>query len=279
MNDTFQRASNLAISLDGHKRLATATRLAPFPVSLVRTPLSRAEFDELVTTLYKWYWEDLREDRSYLLLEAAQADRSAVEEFEQTLNAQRHLAQHSNPDQAAYASQWRDNLAAKGADEASRCAAWSEALGVLLCRALEILNSCAYRLAINPAGRRGWLESASVSPEAQVARVYGDLGLRPAGSRFRYVVHQFTSNPRRTQTSGIHQRRQLAEVMVLGNWLQPLSLPYEEVLDEFGLIGRSDAVPLLLLAHGLEVSSGLAGQQLLEILRNVWQMVLEQRSS
>lgn len=50
--------------------------------------------------------------------------------------------------------------------------------------------------------------------------------------------------------------------------LAPLSIPYSDILDEFGLVGDPLALSLLLAAHGVE-AAGTKGAGLLPVLRKL----------
>ena len=55
--------------------------------------------------------------------------------------------------------------------------------------------------------------------------------------------------------------------------LEPLSIRYDELLDEFGLIGDPMGHALLLFAHGAE-AAGYTGDRLLVVLRKAWPEIL-----
>lgn len=54
--------------------------------------------------------------------------------------------------------------------------------------------------------------------------------------------------------------------------LEPLALPYDEILAEFGLIGDPLGFSLLLVAHGV-AAAGNTDERLVPVLSDAWERI------
>lgn len=264
---SVQHAAELAEQLSNHKRLATGSPCASFP----RGEFAAAglSFKDCVTAIWRWYGEKLRADVRELTSHANAQERATASQFALLLKDQRHLDQHANYDRATEAREWRDSLTkqeSSGTDEASALTA-----GFLaeLCGALECLCVVAARVARNPSDSGSWRQLAALAPEEEMRSVLANLGRQLDPRRLGHAVRQFDQHPALRRARSIQDRANVAELVALGVLIAPLRVPYDEILDEFGLIGDGRASALLLLAHGVQ-AAGVQDGRLISVLREVW---------
>lgn len=264
MKAALENAQDLARTFSLRRDIAIGQGAPDFP----DLGLS-GSFTDVVSGLYRWYYEGLREDRGFLDSHVPQASRQHYDAFIQNLNDQRHLNEHQGYKHAARARAWRDSvLALDELATPSADAALSRALLHGLCRAIEALDAAARGL--DTAERATWSELVAATPELQVRAVLDDLGIRLKPSDLDFLVRQFTGDPRRGSSKTIEARRAVAAKVVVGSRARPLSVPYEQLLDEFNLIGTQPALGFLYIAHGLEVATHVSGDNLVSLLRVVW---------
>ena len=149
-----------------------------------------------------------------------------------------------------------------------------EALLVELEGALKCLNQVANRVRQENLGAEAWRQHSAMSPESEMLAVFADIGRDSIDERrIAYAVRRFTSHRALSRARTPGDRAKVAAVIALEVNLEPLSIRYDELLDEFGLIGDPMGHALLLFAHGAEVA-GYTGERLLVVLRRAWPEIL-----
>lgn len=259
-----------AARLSRLKQLATGSPCPPFPVDDVA---EARMFGQVVTVVYKWYTEQMRDDVRHLASTSERSERMVVEAFGRLLNRQRHLDQHADYADAAEARAWRANVTQEA--DGSSDGNLSEALLGELDLALAELCEIAARIGRDPAKRQAWSELAASSPEEEVRAVFANMGRQPQQRAFDYAVRQFKSHPGLRSARSPQERAQVAELVAVGVTLAPLSVAYDEILDEFGLIGHQLGYALLILAHGVQ-ATGVRGSRLIPVLQGVWHALQSQ---
>lgn len=268
MTDPILSLLGLAQQLSNHKRIATGSPLND--PTAIRDAYDRS-FDELVTAIWRWYGESMLQDRQFLENLANPTQRSLLGGFRRNLMDQRHNKQHEDYDRAAEARTWREQAIASDDPGAESDVLLRDAMVAELQAALQILCAVAlHHRAKDPRFGQSWNERAAVAPEAEVRNIYSNLGLQPPRN-FKYVVRQYESDQRLLRAS-TSERAQIAQTIVIGIGLSPLSICYDELLDEFGLVGDSSARSLLVLAHGVE-ASGHSTDSTVSVLKSIWPIV------
>lgn len=264
---SLDRALALVEQLSRLKRLATGSPCAAFPTNKVAS--AAVTFEDLATAVYKWYWEQLRGDVNYMSSCASHAQRSVLSNFTQILSDQRHVDQHADYERAANAYQWRAELQGAPSDGHPSHNPLSVALLGELCVALECLCTIAADIGRDNSKRVAWSQIAATSPEEEIRAVYRNIGRHPPLPVVSHAVRQFRSHPDLRRAATPAARAQLAEAVVVGSSFGPLVVAYDEIVDEFGLIGDPRAASLLLLAHAAQ-SAGVQRRSLIPVLKNAW---------
>jgi hypothetical protein len=257
-----------AQQLSGHKRMATGLPISN--PSAISDAYERS-FDDLVSAIYRWYGESMRQDRVFLESMASSSQRAELGSFWSHLKDQRHDKQHDGYDRAAAARTWREQAITSDVPGAESDAVLRNALVTELQAALQTLCAIAVRTAKDRQLADSWMQRVAVTPEAEVRNVYSNLGLE-APRNFEYVVRQYEGHPWLRRARTLSDRAQIAQIIVVGIGLPPLSIDYDELLDEFGLLGDSSARSLLVLAHGVE-ESGHSNASTVSILKAIWPIV------
>lgn len=268
MTDGILGLLGWAQQLSNHKRMATGSPI--HDPTAIREAYKRS-FGDLVTAVFRWYGEAMREDRHFLESKANPSQRAKLNTFLTTLRDQRHDKEHEGYDRTAEARTWREQVIAADAPGSDSDVLLRDAMVAELQTALQILCAVALHRATEPGFAQSWNERTAVTPEAEVQNVYSNLGLQQPRN-FEYVVRQYIGHPRLRHASTASKRAQLAQSVVIGIGLSPLSIGYDELLDEFGLVGDSSARSLLVLAHGVE-ASGHSNNSTLSILKEIWPIV------
>jgi len=270
----LDEVASLDESLAGQKRLATGVETVRFPrTALASAVTSEPTFNELVRAVYRWYWEDLREDRRFLNFHVPPQQVQTVSNFESLLQGLRHGVSHSSVRHEAHRREW---LAKFGTDGPKTSDGWilcGNEFTRLLSQELNALVEAAHKVAMRPALRIAWRQWDIDTPEAMITIVFMDLGMTPKGNQFDYQVRQFSSDPRLRQVKDTAGRLASAEARVCGAYLGVLPVPYQEVLSELNLVGHRNARSALLIAHVLVDLHELKGQELVDSTAAVWSSV------
>lgn len=257
-----------AQQLSNHKRMATGSPISD-PTAIRDS--YQTSFDALVTAIFRWYGEAMRQDRGFLENVANPSQRAKLVGFMRSLKDQRHDKEHDDYDRAADARTWREKAVASDTSGTAPDVLLRDAMVAEMQTALQILCAVALRVSNDPLLALSWRERAAVTPEAEVRNVYLNLGLQPPRN-FEYVVRQYEGHPRLRSARMPSDRAQIAQIVVIGIGLAPLSIAYDELLDEFGLVGDSSARSLLVLAYGVE-ASGHSNSSTVSILKSIWPIV------
>lgn len=266
---TLDRVVGLVDDLNRSKRLAVGSSCPSFPRGIIgvrNTPFAIA-----VSAIWKWYHEELRHDRHFLTPRADGTQGTKLRAFEQILNDQRHANEHADYSRAHEAQAWRAAIRVDGEvpSEGEMLYALFEELAV----ALDILRSIADRVSRANAGVEAWRKHETRSPRSEIVSVLFDIGRENLPQwRVDAIVRRFEGHPKLKSARTPGARLKIAAVVAMEMSLDPLTVPYDEILDEFGLIGNQLGLSLLLVAHGIE-AAGLTGPRLLPALRRAWREV------
>ena len=261
------RVRELVNDLERHKRLAVGGDGSVPAFRLGTLDPGRVPFTDAATEVWTWYSERLRHDLQFLTPRGSYQQKATLRAFEKLLDNQRHLNQHADYERTADAKAWRDSLAEDGS-VASDQVLLAGLLGEL-CKALDSLVAIAATVSRDEAGREAWRVHVQRTPESEVRGVLADIGRGLPAARVETIVRRFTGHPRLRNARTPSERLRIAAVVVLEMNLEPLSVPYTEVLDEFGLIGDPLGYALLLMAHATQ-AAGYSGGRLIPVLRKVW---------
>lgn len=270
MNDPILNLLGYSQQLSSCKQMATASEISE--PTAIRDSYENS-FDAFVTAAYRWYGEAIRQDRDFLERSASKSDQAKLRGCLFILRDQRHDKEHNDYDRTADARAWREEAAASAAAGTEQDILLREALVKELETALQILCAVAQRVKVDSGFAKSWLQHTAATPEAEIQNVYSTIGLgRPRN--FEYVVRQYESDPRRRSAHTPEGRAKIAQAAAIGIGLEPLSIAYDKLLDEFGLVGDPLGRSLLVLAHGVE-ASGHSADSTVSILRSVWPIVRE----
>ena len=247
------------------KRKSIGIRCPDFPRDLVDK--EGISFKDTVTHIWMWYHEQMKRDIDFLTTRANSIQRNVLTSFRRTLNNQRNFDQHANFDQAGAAQKWREQNGMDGqrfSDSKAIDALLSE-LEVALSTAIEI----AFHVSNSDKDRNEWSARYSVTSENEIITFLTSIGrFRPSDAKLGYLVRNFDRNPEISRSSSVtaEVRKRIAAKVVLGVDVAPLSMPYDEILDEFQLLGDQRGFSLLLLAHAIQAS----GKHIFPLITELW---------
>ncbi|WP_433876241.1 hypothetical protein [Sinomonas atrocyanea] len=255
--------------LDRNKRMTVGSGCPPFPRQSVAT--ANVSFTVVVTAIWTWYREKLRHDLHFLTPRADAQQKKALRDFERLLDDQRHYNEHADFKRTSEAQAWR--AAARTSCGASPDEKMVRALLEELSIALGALRSIAGKVSRDAAGTEAWRRHEARTPETEIRAVLADLGRdNLPQSRVDTVVRRFNGHPKLKYARTPQDRMPIAAVVAMEMNLDPLTISYDEILDEFGLIGDPLGFSLLLVAHGIE-AAGFTGRRLVPILRGAWREI------
>lgn len=263
------RVVRLAEDLDRIKRIAVGSGCPAFPRAQIAE--TNVSFTVAVTAIWKWYSEKLRHDLHFLTPRAHYKERIMLRDFSLLLDGQRHANEHADFDRANEAQEWRASIASDGDDPSD--GEMIDALLEELVAALDTLTLIAVRVTRDTSGVAAWRTHETRSPESEIQAVLADIGRDTLPQRrVDTVVRRFEGHPKLRSARTPQDRARIAAAVAMEMSLEPLSIPYSEILDEFGLIGDSLGLSVLLVAHGVE-AAGITGAGLLPVLRRAWSEV------
>ncbi|WP_377325305.1 hypothetical protein ACFJIY_09850 [Pimelobacter simplex] len=244
------------------RQLATGSPLVVDAPELSPQCESEAELDQLITGYYKFLHEEISEDAAFL----AQIQRmSEVESARRLLYSLRTAAQHSDNEKAArVAKDWR---ARHGSPQAA-----AESLAAAMTRALGELGSVALRVARDGADASRWRDVLAVDTGTVFAAVVSDLGLQftPGNQQrmVRLVDKRLQVQPRNGDRRNLVADYCVQEVL---SDRRPLPVPYYQVLDSLGLLGKPGASGAVLVAHSVaEIAPALRGDSFIARVKETW---------
>ena len=261
-----ERAAELADRFSAFKRLAAGATAADFPMRAISAPGAR--FQDVAIAVGDWYLTQLRGDVNVIRSCADAKEKARLGRFYRLLKDQRdYIAHPADYDRKAEAEEWRADVRQRSNPSEER--ALADELLSELCAALECLCVVAARIVNSPSDSGAWRQTAAASPEEEVRAVYSNLGRHLPENRLKHVVLQFSKHPEVARARSRQQRANVGELVALGVLAAPLRVPYDEILDEFGLVGDPRASALLLLAHGAQ-AAGVSDSRLVDVLREMW---------
>lgn len=263
------RAVELGAQLSQFKRLATGAPAVDFP----SVPVSdAARFPGVAISVGEWYLTQLNADMNVIRARATSQERSTLTRFYRLLKDQRNYSAHpADYERAVEAEAWRRGVQREQPGQSSD-GQLIDALLDELCTALECVCAIAARIVRSPPDSQSWRQAAASSPEEEMQAAYANIGRYLPPNRLTYAVIQFNKHPELRKAKTIADRGNIAELVALGILVAPLRVPYDELLDEFGLIGDARASALLLLAHGLQ-AAGIPQSRFPAALTEIWEAV------
>jgi hypothetical protein len=266
---TLDRVVRLADDLDRIKRMTLGSGCPPFPRQSVAP--ANVTITVVVTAIWRWYREKLRHDLQFLTSRASNQQKKALRDFEVLLDDQRHYNEHADFKRAAEAQVWRAAIPSHGQDPSDE--EMVDALLGELSLALDVLRTIAHKVSRDAAGMEAWRKHDARTPETEIRAVLADIGrddLPPR--RIDTVVRRFEGHPKLRYARTPQDRMPIAAVVAMEMNLDPLTVPYDELLDEFGLIGDPLGFSLLLMAHAIE-AAGFTHRRLVPALRSAWREI------
>jgi len=260
---TSGKIQEVLAELADAKLRATRTGLAVAYLEGIGSPTrSGAEFDRLVSDLYKFWREQCAADIRYVLESSASSSvkRGVAFSFTTTVRQLRTAAQHAENDGAV---EWRAKWFERACSEREPTSATTwEACGTQLhneiLAALQIVRDSAQWLVSDAARAQEWRSqveaSALVDPLAVREQVLADLELSIAPQSAQHldrgIQYQFG---RRATSSGDDVAQVLESIVereILAQTLKRLPCSYVTILDRLNSWGHA-AVSSLLVAHAV----------------------------
>lgn len=246
------------------RQLATGSPLNIDPPDLAPRCSTAAELDRLVTEYYKLFSEDLSGDVSFLLRIRSDQD---VEGFRRLIYNLRTAINHTdNPEASAAAQSWR------GKHSSAQAAA--DALADALSSVLGKLGAVALEVARRPSEAARWRDLLLVDAATVFAAVEADLGLSFTDGNRKRMVRLVEKRLEVRPAKGDH-RSVVADFCVqeMISDRRPLPVPYDKVLDVLGLLGKPEAVGVVLVAHTVaEIAPRLGGDAFLARVEKTWKV-------
>lgn len=246
------------------RQLATGSPLDVDPPDLSPRCATEAELDRLVTGYYKFFHEEISGDFSFL----AQTQRTPESDnVRRLLYHLRTAAQHSDNQRAVRVAQdWRARYSSPQAA--------ADSLAAALVRALGELGSCALGVARDPGAAARWSDVLAVDTGTIFSAVVADLGLQftPANQRrmVRLVDKRLEVQPRSGDRRTLVAEYCVQEVL---SDRRPLPVPYHQVLDSLGLLGKPGASGAVLVAHSVaEISPALHTDAFIARVKETWRV-------
>ncbi|WP_298591780.1 hypothetical protein [uncultured Kocuria sp.] len=244
------------------KRTATGVGLSVESPDFKPVCASKGDFDELVSSYYKFFHEELSVDIGFL---RNIRRRPEIESFTSVLRKLRTGAQHSsNSDAKIYYKSWTgqfpDNQTA------------ADILAEQLQLALKFLAQNAVLASRNEQHRLSWVDITSTDVSSIMQAVVMDLGLNFTPRRLEYMVRQV--NQRLLVQPGSGSQQATAQeycVQELVSQNKPLPERYFTVLDHLGLLGDDTARGAILVAYSVAtIAPSLRGTDFLHRVEQTW---------
>jgi hypothetical protein len=249
--------------------MAVGAGCSAFPESTLK--FASISFSDAVTAIWTWYHEELRHDLDFLIPRGDYQQRSTLKGFESLLDDQRHMNQHANFNRSSEAQAWRAAIGSNGVEPSD--AALVDALLKELDTALNTAAAIARKASRDTAAVSAWRTHNARTPESEMRAVLADIGrINLQQRRVDTIVRRFEGHPKLRYAKTAQDRARIAAVVAMEMNLDALTLPYDEILDEFGLIGDPLGFSLLLVAHGVE-AAGNTSDRLIPVLRDAWQRI------
>ncbi|CAN7411126.1 hypothetical protein LJR013_002639 [Pseudarthrobacter oxydans] len=248
--------------LDSAKRIATGIGLSATIPTFTPACASKGDFDELVTSYYNFFHEELSVDVTFL---KGIAEKPDISQFTRTLGKLRTGAQHSgNADAKDFYRSWTSRYL--GHQSAG------EALAEMLNSALLALAHNAMIASRDKQHRSKWADITETDVSSVMSAVMADLGFNFKQGRLKYMVRQVEQ--RISIQPGTGSRKSLAQeycVQELVSQRGSLPEPYFTVLDHLGLLGDGAAPGAILVAYSVAaIAPSLRGTEFLCRVEETW---------
>lgn len=224
---------------------------------------NEADFNDLVTEYYKLFRERLRADISFL---RAAKDHRDIGDFDNTVYLLRTASQHDDNLRAEdFYRRWIND------HRPWQCAA--QALADACRKAIEQLGAASSFVRRDQRLASRWKDHASIEPEAIFAAVCSDLRVSfGRGHRDRLVRNVRARINRVRQVEDIRTITEEICAQEITSQDRSLPVPYFDVLDRLGLIGKQDARAALLVAYSVEAATQLTGEEFLFRVEETWKV-------
>ncbi|MEV6527851.1 hypothetical protein AB0M43_38615 [Longispora sp. NPDC051575] len=225
-------------------------------------PGTEAAFDALVTQYYKLFRESIRADVNFL---RSVKDSQCIADFDKAVYNLRTAKQHDDNSTAKnFYAMWTRDRPWEAAAEAF-LGAWAKALSDLEHVSLLIRRDAKLT--------KSWRDNASVEPDTIFETVRWDLNASFSyGNRQRMLRNV---NARRQRLApGDDVRAAVEHICAQEISAQDLTLPmpFYEVLDRLGLLGKRNARAALLVAYSVRAATNLTGEAFLKRVEETWRI-------
>jgi len=251
-------------ALAGNKRICTGVTLSyEAPVDPDPRPGTEAAFDALVTQYYKLFRESIRTDVAFL---RSVEDSPNVENFDNAVYQLRTAKQHDDNQRAkAFYAAWTRDRSWEAAAE--------EFLGESA-KALSDLERVSLLVRRDSKLTKAWRDNASVEPDTIFEAVCRDLNARFSYG-YRQKLLRNVNLRRQRLASGLDVRaavEQFCAQEISAAQDLTLRVPYYEILDRLGLLGKRNARAALLVAYSVCAATDLTGDAFLQRVEETWRV-------
>ncbi|WP_194821251.1 hypothetical protein [Micromonospora sp. S-DT3-3-22] len=226
-------------------------------------PGTEAAFDALVTQYYKLFRESIRADVAFL---RSIEESPSVARFDNTVYQLRTAKQHDDNRRAkAFYAKW------------ARGRSWEAAAEAFLgesAKALSDLDRISLLVRRDAKLTKRWRDNASVEPDAIFEAVCRDMDARFGYGYRQKLLHNISHRQRRL-TPGVDVRaavEQFCAQEITAAEDLTLPVPYHQVLDRLGLLGKRKARAALLVAYSVCAATDLTGEAFLQRVEEAWQV-------
>lgn len=226
-------------------------------------PSTEAAFDALVTQYYKLFRESIRTDVAFL---RSVKESPHVAKFDNSVYQLRTAKQHD------------DNQRAKTFYVAWTCGqSWEAAAESFLdesAKALSDLERVSLQVRLDTKLTKAWKDNASLEPDTILEAVCRDLNAR-FGYGHRQKLLRNINLRRQRLASGLDVRAAVVQICtqeIVAAQDLTLPVPYYEILDRLGLLGKRNARAALLVAYSVCAATSLTGEAFLERVEAAWRV-------
>jgi hypothetical protein len=278
--DEFERH---CIALSQHKKACTGEPLlVPKRSQWTSLIQSEADFSSIVSDVYKLWRETWKLDVGFLI--DAKGDSTTARDFGRLIYQLRTADQHTdNAEATARRAEWTtDACGGHSPTSQGDWAACGRALLVILTAAVASLSALAAANRLQPAFRQAWQAKFSESISAVVTRVAADLKLhlsQPNRQHHERQVERKWSRYRLRQGETAAQAMASFAECSLVSEIRQLPCDYLDILDELHVLGKTDAVVALRLAHSVAEISLTTGDTYIKLVASTWTMLRSVRNS
>ena len=279
MDDEVREFGQLCRVLSEDRRICTGN---PLNLSHIASwpglPSSEAEFIALVTAAYKLWREKWRLDIGFLF--SRRRDDGTARDFDRLIYQLRTAKQHT--DNAEATTRWQTWTGDASGGHAPTTEDDWRSCGRALMITLNAAITCLRRIAADgrrhESFRQAWQEKVAESVESVVTRVAEDLGMQLSSDRQNYHIREVERRwskyrPGRNEVA-LDALASFAERSLVSG-MDRLPCDYQQILDELRVMGTSDAIAVLHLAHAVAEISRITGEAFIKLVDSTW-MALRQ---